>query len=213
MLPSTVTTLVPADQLAKAVLQKTHLGIRGTAAQTDIVTSFSFDALTDHCRSATTVDGNLDLNIKGLNQVTGNAVVSSFIHRHEFPGYNHLVPAILIGGTEFAVAMYDVEHDIVAHVLRLPWRNKTALQRDGVFLLWLFLHHKLFLRPLGPAMLRNKSGLQQILEVGQSLTDFLVLNCTPQTSWLGVGYPQPVRTTDLTHVQQSEYEMNKSKYY
>ena len=89
----------------------------------------------------------------------------------------------------FAVSMYDAEHDVLLHILPIPWRSKSELNREGVFLLWLVLHHKLFLRPLIPALRGKKSGLRQILEMGKSLTDYLVLDSTPQTNWVGVGYP------------------------
>ena len=74
----------------------------------DLVSSSSFDVLDDYSRSSTTVDSKYRiLDVHGLSQVVGHAVVSSFLHMNANPGHSHLVPAIMINAAEVAFAFYD----------------------------------------------------------------------------------------------------------
>ena len=91
------------------------------------LSSSDYDCLSTWERSSTTVDGKpKPLGILGLNQVTAHAVVSSFIHKNKFEGYNHLVLAILINTVDLALAFYAAESDVLIHI-PLPWRDIIEL--------------------------------------------------------------------------------------
>lgn len=112
-----------------------------------IFLSSDYDCLSTWERSFTTVDGKYtSLGIQGLNQVTAHAVVSSFIHKNKFEGYNHLAPAI--NAVDLALAFYDAESDVLIHVLPLAWRDRNELIIRSVCLLWMALHFMLFLKPI-----------------------------------------------------------------
>ena len=94
----------------------------------------SYDFWDEYESASSPVDGKYSvLGIRGLNQVTGHAVVTSFVHANLFPEENHLLPALLINSVQVAVALYDTQSDVLMHVLPITWRVKNPLLRCAFY--------------------------------------------------------------------------------
>ena len=88
------------------------------------------------------------LEITDINQVVGHAVIMSFIHHIRHPLQCTMVPAIGISCSgHFAAVLYDCESDILLHLHPVMWWDHSTYQfvETGVTLLWLLIHHSLFL--------------------------------------------------------------------
>ena len=107
----------------------------------------------------------VNLGLGDLNQVTGHSVVMSFVHFNRHPDQNSLVPAIGICGKfrEFVASLYDCHRDVLLYLHPVQWLNSSgSFDESAIVLLWLLLHHKLFLCRLSDATECYKSGLQEI---------------------------------------------------
>ena len=161
----------------------------------NLLSSSDYDCLPTWERSSKTADGkHKALGIQGLNEVTAHAVVSSFINKNIFEGYNHLAPAILINAVDLALAFYDAESDVLIHVLPLPWRDRNELIIGRVCLLWMALHFMLFLKPV-PKEWQMRSGLREILAHSGALSAYEVLESTSVHYWVESGFPEPQKRT------------------
>ena len=74
----------------------------------------------------------------------------SFIHANRHPAQNALIPALGISGGsgEFIAALYDCRRDVLLHLKPVVWFHEGRFMESAIFLLWLFLHHKIFLSRL-----------------------------------------------------------------
>lgn len=186
---------LPSEHLGMGTRATWHGSPDARCYTVNLVSSSDYDCLSTWERSSMTVDGKYkSLGIQGLNQVTAHAVVSSFIHKNKFEGYNHLVPAILINTVDLALAFYDAETDVLIHVLPLPWRDRNGLKIGRVCLLWMALHFMLFLKPI-PTEWQMRSGLQAILEHSRALSDYEALESTAVHYWVESGFPEPQKRT------------------
>ena len=92
------------------------------------------------------------LNSAHLNQVIGNSVTYSFVHKNRHPTQNTLVPVVGISGStgKLLMAAYDCARDVLIYTQPHPWFNTrtAAFVEDGLLLLWLCLHHRIFLKEL-----------------------------------------------------------------
>ena len=133
-----------------------------------------------------------------LNQVVGQAVVASFIQRNTYPRMNSLVPAVGISGCgSMTAAMYDCKHDILLHFHKntkctCEYINKVTGQyyKEAVVLLWLLLHHQLFLKPLSGHQIWHKCNLKKIFRINRTLGAFNTLTNKKLGSWPMAKIPQ-----------------------
>ena len=113
----------PLCQRNKSKLKTAHLGMGSTHTwhgypdarcyTVDMVSSTNFDFWDEWECSSAPIDGTYHvLCLGGLNQVTGHAVVTSFIHHNQFQDKHHLLPALLINSVQAAFAFYDAEFDV-----------------------------------------------------------------------------------------------------
>ena len=109
------------------------------------------DAEEDSSGSKTPVEMKMSaFGRPNINQVLGNAVIFSFVQQKRHPTTNPLVPVMGISGNQGSLpfAAYDASSDILLHSVPTPWLDFRSNQFNltGLFLLWLGLHHRLFLR-------------------------------------------------------------------
>lgn len=120
--------------------------------------------------------------------------LTSYVHSNRHPEQNHLIPAIAVSGLdgEVMAIMYDSYHDVMLHIHPLNWIDVTNnLYVDcGVFILWLLLHHRLFLRgisqfDLPKAQLVNIFTQLNVLGHYKSLTNYNVVDWPKRLTPLG----------------------------
>jgi len=135
------------------------------------------------------------LGITELNQVTGHAVVMSFIHTNRHPAQNVLIPALGISGRsgEFVAALYDCHRDVLLHLHPIQWLHDGKFMESAILLLWLFLHHKIFLCRLSDVTECYKSGLLEIFNNAGTLSSYQKLKRHNMISWLKKQWPQDSR--------------------
>lgn len=129
-----------------------------------------------------------------IDQLVAHAVITSYVHSNRHPEQNHLIPAIAVSGLdgEVMAIMYDSYHDVMLHIHPLNWIDVTNnLYVDcGVFILWLLLHHRLFLRgisqfDLPKAQLVNIFTQLNVLGHYKSLTNYNVVDWPKRLTPLG----------------------------
>ena len=138
----------------------------------------------------TTIEAKVkSLEIAELNQVTGHAVMMSFVHANRHPAQNALIPALGISGGsgEFIVALYDCHRDVLLH---LVWFREGKFMESAIFLLWLFLHHKIFLSRLADVTEGYKSGLIEMFKKTGSLLSYQRLKRHDLFSWVQEQWPE-----------------------
>ncbi|XP_065836613.1 uncharacterized protein [Oscarella lobularis] len=83
---------------------------------------------------------------KHLNQAIGQTIMYSFVHHNLHPEQQSLVPGVLLSRSSFWVLLYDCVADVllVSDSVPLFISDSTVLTR-AIAVLWLVLHHKLFL--------------------------------------------------------------------
>ena len=142
----------------------------------------------------TTCEAKKTFSPSELDQLMAQAVVSSYVHYNRHPEQNPLVPALgfsCMDGLLLAV-VYDCTTDTMLQLLPLPWIDmpKRRLVQHGVVVMWLLLHHRLFLKQLPTGSL-PRAGLTDIFERSGALLDYTrlrdyhVINW-PQRGWLNV---------------------------
>ena len=103
------------------------------------------------------------MTLSASQTLFGNTVVYGFVHYNRQLTHNPLVPVLgMSGGLGICmVAFYDPVHDVLMYVLTTPWfdGHKSRFEKEGMLLLWLCLHHRLFLRQLCGSKVR--SGLHK----------------------------------------------------
>jgi len=168
----------------------------------DLVVSSTCDVLDDDDDSSDVSTGGkasceakaTKLGLSELNQVTGHSVVMSFVHNKRHPDQNPLVPAIGICGNSgtYVASLYDCHKDILLHLHVVQWLDRDGkLVESAVVLLWLLLHHKLFLRPLADASKCYKSGLQEIFKITGVLDKYQALDTHNKLGWVHYDYQMP----------------------
>ena len=102
---------------------------------------------------------------------------------------NALIPAVGISGLEGCVmaVLYDCREDILLTSERVSWLevDDQQLSRPGIFLLWLLLHHKLFMKPLDKDSIEELevAGLLKIFTESKALDDYKKLNSHNVSNW------------------------------
>ena len=119
--------------------------------------------------------------------------MSSHIHYNRHPNQNPLIPAVGISGVngELVAILYDCVRDLLFQVVALTWLDVSAgcLNTPVVFMLWLLLHHRLFLKELPADGPLPRANLQKIFETGgaiphyQNLKDYSICRW-PVRAWL-----------------------------
>ena len=83
--------------------------------------------------------------------------------------------------------LYDCREDILLTSERVSWLevDDQQLSRPGIVLLWLLLHHKLFMKPLDKANIQELevAGLLQIFNEAKALDDYKKLNSQHVSNW------------------------------
>ena len=133
------------------------------------------------------------LGIGELNQVVGHSVVMSFIHSNRHPEQNSLIPALGISGKDRTIiaSLYDCHMDILFHLHPVLWLNEDGTFTESVVvLLWLLLHHKLFLCKLIDSCISYKSGLIDLFKNTNVLHTYQALNDYNIFGWLNKQIPQ-----------------------
>ena len=122
----------------------------------------------------------VSLTLRHLHQIVGNIVTYSFIHNKRHADQNALVPVLGFSGEQglLLTAMYDCVRDVLCYVIPQKWFNSFAVRfsREGVLMVWLCLHHTLFLKRLRNSEV--KSGLHDLF------TRHRLLSRTDVNYWL-----------------------------
>ena len=115
-----------------------------------------------------------------FDQVLGHAVVSSFIHFNRHPSQNSLIPALAISGVggEVAAVIYDCCRDVGLKLGPIQWLDvqNRCLVSEGLFLMWLLLHHRIFLMKLSERATFPTVGLRVIFDGADMLQNYTELN-------------------------------------
>ena len=175
--------------------------------------SATYDYWDEREKSSTAIDGKYNvLSLGGLSQVTGHTVVTSFVHCNTFSKEHHLLPALLINSWDIAAAIYDAEFDVLLHILSLRWRQGRRLRKAYVCLLWLILHHRLFIRPLSDGWKRKRSGLCDIFTNACAIDEYRQLRSTTVKMWTTFSFPEKKRqTSQPPPLAKSWYEQESHK--
>lgn len=92
------------------------------------------------------------LGPRQLNQMIGNAVTYGFVHKNRHLNRNPLIPVVGISGGYgvLMLVLYEPILDVLIYTHPQMWlnRNDGKLVAERILLLWLRLHHLLFLRHL-----------------------------------------------------------------
>ena len=123
-----------------------------------------------------------------IDQVIGHAVVASFVHHKRHPQQNPLIPSVGISSEGGVIAaLYDCQSDVLlSRPPEVTWLNRQdrTLDRCGVVLLWLLLHHSLFLKRLSGVNLKRAELLRNFAN-GGALEHYLNLASHHVASWPG----------------------------
>ena len=121
-----------------------------------------------------------------MNQVVGHAVTYGFVHNKRHRSQNPFIPALGISGARCTMmaAFYCPVTDVLMHFLpdEVRWfdlKNCTFVQ-EGVFLLWLIIHHSFFLKRLSRHEIQ--SNLQQKFDP-ETLAHFRELSAFNKAGW------------------------------
>ena len=127
-----------------------------------------YSLTTDKCESgsesdtseggATTFEDKLSFTLlEQIDQILAHAVVASFIHHNRHPDQNPLMLALglsgvpegttWVGGGEVVALLYNCSTDLALRVEPLAWLDCMSQRLDsrGIFVMWIILHHRLFL--------------------------------------------------------------------
>ena len=130
---------------------------------------------------------------KEMNQIVGQSVVMSFTHHNRHPSQNPLVPSVAISGKKgvFCASLYDCVNDVLLHMQEVKWVDfiEKKLIKPAVFLLWLILNHKLFLKKLAPKFIEYKSELHRIFREAGFLEDYNNLYQLDVMDWVSLSLP------------------------
>lgn len=127
-----------------------------------------------------------------LNQIMGNTVTYGFIHQNHHPQHNPLVPIVSVSsgnGSLIIVMMYDHTLDVLIYThpqIQLN-RNSGKLMAEGIVLLWLVLHHSLFLKRLKGD--EAKSGLHDRFQHDDAMQHFMFLSKMDVSHWPAAEFP------------------------
>ena len=118
------------------------------------------------------------LTVKHLHQMVGNVVTYSFAHNRRHPHHNPFVPVLGLSGGQnlLMVALYDAVEDVLCYVQPHNWFNSFAacFNELGIFIVWLCLHHSLFLKRVGSrdvqSSLHDRFRQDEVLQHYQSLS-------------------------------------------
>ena len=149
-----------AGTVDEEVIPREHLGIGTTdtwhgspdcRCDIDIINVDTVEEVVDSSGAKTLIEMKRPpLNSAHLNQVIGNSVTYSFVHKNRHPTQNTLVPVVGISGSTgmLLMAAYDCARDVLIYTQPHPWFNTrtAAFVEDGLLLLWLCLHHRIFLK-------------------------------------------------------------------
>ena len=145
---------------------------------------------------------------QNMNQVLGNAVVYSFVANTRHPRLNPLVPVLGLSGTrgQLVIAAYDARCDVLIYSNPITWLDlrSSSFRLEGLLILWLALHHRLFLRQVvgdEPA-----SGLQNILDQAGALHRYRQLASMNVKGWPGLQL-----TVGVPRLKRSRQESEGSK--
>ena len=141
-----------------------------------------------------TVEGKkANLGPYEMNQVVGHAVTFGFIHNNRHRSQNPFIPALGISGDRCTLmaAFYCPVTDVLMHFLpdEVQWfdlKNRTFVQ-EGVFLLWLIIHHSLFLKRLSGQ--ESRSNLHQKFDQ-ETLAHFRALSDFNKEGWGAPLFPR-----------------------
>ena len=121
-----------------------------------------------------------------MNQVVGHAVTYGFVHNKRHRSQNPFIPALGISGARCTMmaAFYCPVTDVLMHFLpdEVRWfdlKNCTFVQ-EGVFWLWLIIHHSFFLKRLSGHEIQ--SNLQQKFDP-ETLAHFRELSDFNKAGW------------------------------
>ena len=125
-------------------------------------------------------------NRASINQLLGNVVVYSFVQNRRHPSLNPFVPAVGLSGNQgsLVLSLYDCSSDIMLHSRPIMWLDFRAGQfkLEGILLLWLALHHRLFLKRVTGD--EPCSGLHERLRRDGALAHFQALYSMSVKHWL-----------------------------
>ena len=154
---------------------------RDTEARTDSDSELS-------AGGKTMLEAKNEFTVGDIDQITAQAVVSSFTHHFRHREQNPLIPAIGIAAIEgsLVIVMYDCEQDVLLTSDHVQWldMDERQLSREGVVLLWLTIHHRLFLKNL--AEFENQlqaAGLHRIFREAGALHEYQTLDYYYTKDW------------------------------
>ena len=154
-----------------------------------------------------------------IDQLTAQAVVSSFVHNKRHPDQNPLVPAVGISTLDgyMVSIMYDCKLDVLLTSSLIKWLDidDKRLVKSGVVLLWLVLHHRLFLRELECKVELSEAGLKKIFRNAQALQAYEQLDSFSVYTWPRVDWkrrlPEVVPEVSLDLPPKSNWRAGASQ--
>ena len=132
-------------------------------------------------------------------------MVSSFTHGNKHPAQNGLVPAVGISGEggEIMAILYDCHVDVMLKIFPLRWMNfgNKCYNMHGIFVLWLLLHHRLFLKNLADYARLPKAQVLKIFRQLGSLSMYQSLTNYKRAWWPTEDLLKPPDIADLISLQ------------
>ena len=155
----------------------------------------------------TTVEGKkANLGPYEMNQVVGHAVTFGFVHNNRHRLQNPFIPALGISGDRCTLmaAFYCPVKDVLIHFLpdEVQWfdiKNRSLVQ-EGVFVLWLIVHHALFLKRLSGHEIRSNLHDQFSPE---TLAHFRALRECNKEGWGAALFPRKLVKRRISAVSSS----------
>ena len=122
------------------------------------------------------------------NQCVGHATIMSFTMTNRQPNLNPLIPAIGISTDWLVAALYDCKADVLLVLTDdVRWLSTAApgeFDAIGLVVLWLLLHHRLFLRKIDAKGAKGVCcGLASVLHSLAFLEEFKKLSELNQLSF------------------------------